>query len=276
MKVVLKILNQSRTVQRIGGRRNANRNQTVRLENRLKDKFVSKNIVNLCKRNLNDKEISSLSKRLFFPTCNNIQKVKLKMVLEAFSRMLCLKWHFQNEKKDIHRDMFKPKFKVNTRNKDGAIKLYLSCLEEKRMKDEVPKGKFNNLTNSERKVLYHLKNDKNIEIKNADKGAAIVVWDTENYIIEAERHPGDEEVYEDVSNDAAPLLKTISAIIAKIRKRSDLKIDNLDYFIMKDPKFARFYLLPKIHKMLHNVPCRPVISNSGYYTENISAFLDDH
>ena len=30
MKVVLKILNQSRTVQRIGGRRNANRNQTVR------------------------------------------------------------------------------------------------------------------------------------------------------------------------------------------------------------------------------------------------------
>ena len=63
------------------------------------------------------------------------------------------------------------------------------------MKDEVPKGKFNNLTNSERKVLCHLKNDKNIEIKNADKGAAIVVLDTENYVIEAERHPGDEEVF---------------------------------------------------------------------------------
>ena len=45
---------------------------------------------------------------------------------------------------------------------------------------------------------------------------------------------------------------------------------------MKDPKFARFYLLPKIHKRLHNVPGRPVISNSGYYTENISSFLDHH
>ena len=33
---------------------------------------------------------------------------------------------------------------------------------------------------------------------------------------------------------------------------------------MKDPKFARFYLQPKIHKRLHNVPGRPVISNSGY------------
>ena len=45
---------------------------------------------------------------------------------------------------------------------------------------------------------------------------------------------------------------------------------------MKDPKFAMFYLLPKIHKRLHNVPGRPVISNIGYYTENISSFLDHH
>ena len=43
---------------------------------------------------------------------------------------------------------------------------------------------------------------------------------------------------------------------------------------MKDPKFARFYLLPKINKRLHNVPGRPVIPNSVYYTENISSFLD--
>ena len=45
---------------------------------------------------------------------------------------------------------------------------------------------------------------------------------------------------------------------------------------MKDPKFARFYLLPKVHKRLHNVPGIPVISNSGCYTENISSFLDHH
>ena len=43
---------------------------------------------------------------------------------------------------------------------------------------------------------------------------------------------------------------------------------------MKDPKFSRFYLLPKTHKRLHNVPGRPVITNSGRYAENISSFLD--
>ena len=45
---------------------------------------------------------------------------------------------------------------------------------------------------------------------------------------------------------------------------------------MKDPKFARFYLLPKIHNRLNNVPGRPVIFNSGYYIENSSSFLDHH
>ena len=64
--------------------------------------------------------------------------------------------------------------------------------------------------------------------------------------------------------------------IEEIRKRGDLNADTVIYFILKDPKFARFYLLPKIHKRLHDVPDRPVISNSGYYiTENISS-LDFH
>ena len=50
-------------------------------------------------------------------------------------------------------------------------------------------------------------------------------------------------------------------------------LDTIKYFMVKDPKFAHFCLLPKIHKRLHDVPRRPVISNSGHYTENISSFL---
>ena len=45
---------------------------------------------------------------------------------------------------------------------------------------------------------------------------------------------------------------------------------------MVEPKFGRFYLLPKIHKRLHRVPGRPIIPNSGFHTKNISAFLDFH
>ena len=62
--------------------------------------------------------------------------------------------------------------------------------------------------------------------------------------------------------------------MAKIDNRGDISREILDYFLVNNPKLGRFYLLPKIHKRLFNVPGRPVISNSSFFTENISAFLD--
>ena len=76
---------------------------------------------------------------------------------------------------------------INPRNKDEAIEVYMSSLEEKLMKTEIPKDKYNNLTSKERQALYNLKNDKNIVIKGADKGSAVVVWDRQDYIKEAEK-----------------------------------------------------------------------------------------
>ena len=45
---------------------------------------------------------------------------------------------------------------------------------------------------------------------------------------------------------------------------------------MNKSKLGRFYLLLKTHKRLYNVPGRPVILNSSYFTENTSPFLDFH
>ena len=104
----------------------------------------------------------------------------------------------------------------------------------------------------------------------------MVVWDRDDYIQEAEKQLRDKEIYEEVSNDPQPFIDTIHRAVEKIRRRGDLSTDNMKYFMVKDPKLSRFYLLPKIHKRLENVPGRPVISNCGFYTENISAFLDFH
>ena len=64
--------------------------------------------------------------------------------------------------------------------------------------------------------------------------------------------------------------------LEKIRIQGDLSNNAINYFLVKDPKLARFYFLPKTHMCLHNVAGRPVISNCGFYTENISSFLDHH
>ena len=57
-----------------------------------------------------------------------------------------------------------------------------------------------------------------------------------------------------MSNDPQPLIDTIHKAVEKIRKRGDLSADNIKYFMVKDPKFAQFYLMLKIHKGLENVP----------------------
>ena len=76
---------------------------------------------------------------------------------------------------------------------------------------------------------------------------------------EAYRQSYDKEVYEEVPND----LSVLANISMKACEKIDLLKDTLCYFLVTNPKFARFYLLPKIHKRLHDVPGRPVILNCG-------------
>ena len=153
------------------------------LNGRIKGTFVSKNVVNLSKRKLTKAEVSLLSKGLkFVPTSNHINKAKLKLELEAYDRMLHLKWYFRNDEKEFGRNKFKPQSTFNPRNKDAAIEIYLSSLEEKLMNIEIPQSKYINLTRQERGALYNLENDKNVVIKGADKGSAVVVWDRDDYI----------------------------------------------------------------------------------------------
>ena len=185
-------------------------------------------------------------------------------------------WYFRKDEKPFPCDKFRSKSTFNSRNKDTVIETYLSSLQERLLEINISSKRFNNLTKEEHNALYNLRDDPTIIIKGADKGSAVVVWDREDYLKEASKQLEDKDVYEEVQNDPSTLINTIMRALEKIRIRGDLSNDTLNYFLVKDPKFARFYLLPKIHKRLHNVPGRLVISNCGFYTENISSFLDHH
>ena len=102
--------------------------------------------------------------------------------------------------------------------------------------------------------MNNFKNDKTLVIKGANKGSAVVVWDREDYIKEAENQLGDTSIYEEVPIDAKRLKNILLNTLKNIRKRGDVCTDTLNYILIKDAKFARFYLLPKIYKRLYNVP----------------------
>ena len=90
--------------------------------NRLEGKFISKNVINLSRRNLSSAEISLLSKGLtFVPTANKINQAKLKRELEEYGRKLSLMWYFRYDERSFSQERFKPKSNFNPRNKDAVI-----------------------------------------------------------------------------------------------------------------------------------------------------------
>ena len=185
-------------------------------------------------------------------------------------------WHYRNEEREITINPFKKKSKFNPKRKDTAIEIYLRLFEEEIFSLH-KKLSYSNLTKEERHAIYSLRDDTSIIIKEADKGSGIVVWDREDYLTEARTQIKDKDVYQKLKeNILGPLEKIIKSVLRKVRNRKDISDETLDYFLVNNPKLGRFHLLPKIHKKLHNVPGRPVISNSGYYTENMSAFLKYH
>ena len=102
-------------------------------------------------------------------------------------------------------------------------------------------------------------------LKKADKGSCVVVWDRNDYLQEAERQLSDTKVYRDVSNT--------ENILSKLSDTSNTMFNSLK---RRGFNFGKLYLLPKIHKRLHNVPGRPVISNCESPTEKCSEFLGHH
>ena len=251
-------------------------NSATIVNERYKGKFVSPNVVNLPSGNLTSNEISLLSKGLkLVPTPRGISKAFIKEELETFSRKLRLMWHFRNDEREFSYDPFKRKSRFDPKKKDAAIELHLRRLEEEISSLDYKVG-YSNLTKGERDAIYLLKNDNSVIIKEADKGSAVVVWDREDYLKEAKNQLNYKNVYKELTGNVdGPLEKIIKTVLKKVRDR-DISCNALDYFLVNNPKRGRFYLLPKIHKRLQNVPGQPVISNSGYYTENISAFLEFH
>ena len=153
--------------------------------NRLEGKFVSENVIIVSRRNLSSAEISLLTKGLkFVPTAKKIDQARLKRELEEYGRKLRLMGYFKNDERPFCKERFKPKSTFYPRNKGAVIETYLSCLEERLLDIEIPSKRFNNLTKDETNAMYSLKDDKSIIIKGAEKCAAAIVWDHEDYLKE--------------------------------------------------------------------------------------------
>ena len=102
------------------------------------------------------------------------------------------------------------------------------------------------------------------------------------YIKEAEKQLGAKSVYQKVNFKGKILCELVdksNSSFKKLNRMGCISGKTLKYFtyeFKKATNLGKFYLLPKIHQLLENVPGRPKISNCGAPTEKASEFLDFH
>ena len=116
-------------------------------------------------------------------------------------------------------------------------------------------------------------------ISKADKGSAVVIWDQNDYLKEAEKQLSGKSNYLEtkvIEKDLVDLVEQGNKIFENLQRKSVIQERENNYFkfnFKKATNLGKLYVLPKIHKGLSNIPGCPVISNCGIPTEKFQNSL---
>ena len=176
--------------------------QNTTYKNRLTGYFCSDTVFNLSKKVLSDAKIKVLKKGLdYAPIQNKTNEPELQRDFENFCRQMRLKWFFRNEPTPSFSETpaFKTKSSWNPPKGHPCLEVYLSQVEKELFELAVSHLGYSNFTKEEWTAIRSLADGRSIIIKKADKGSCVVVWDRNDYIVEAEKQLGDKNIYQDVN-----------------------------------------------------------------------------
>ncbi|BHF72004.1 hypothetical protein SprV_0401506700 [Sparganum proliferum] len=131
------------------------------------------------------------------------------------------------------------------------------------------------LPTEEKKALRSLKTEDKIVIMSADKGGATVIMDKVDYVNKANQIFDDREAYAPLAAD--PTKKQAATIKKKVNELARLKLispEDSRSMTINDPRIARAYGLPKVHKT--DAPLRIIVPLIGSPTYNLAKWLYKH
>lgn len=140
-----------------------------------------------------------------------------------------------------------------------------------------------NLSPEELNALQELKNNKDIIIKPADKGSAIVIFDRDQYLQEGYRQLNDNKYYSKLKRPIyLETIPMVEKIINNLFIKKFINIKQKRYLLGSTAPRARlFYMLPKIHKNpaswsvpFQIPPGRPIVSDCDSETYLTAEYLD--
>ena len=157
----------------------------------------------------------------------------------------------------------------------AVIKDRLSTMRENILKETQDTPDFNtNISEELRRAIHQLRTNKNIIIREADKGSCIVLLNTKDYIKEGYQHLEDTTTYKPLPEDRTPQLCALANEALERHIKLGAWSRNLEANLYTQPNLVRtqeMYFLKKVHKDPHQI--RPIVSCSSGPTERLSGFL---
>ncbi|CAJ0927185.1 unnamed protein product [Ranitomeya imitator] len=161
-----------------------------------------------------------------------------------------------------------------------AVEAFIGFIEQSfsKLRQDIEAHKLHTSTNlsaPDFQALQTLRNDKDIIIKPADKGGAIVVMNKSDYTKEIHRQLHDDTVYRLLPADPTTMIRNfIKETLDPYVEKGVIDGKTREYLTKDFPIIPVFYILPKIHKSLEHPPGHPIVASTESILSPLAIFLE--
>ncbi len=239
-------------------------------------------VINLSHTDLDHHTVTLLSLGLnFCPTPDTPDPSEIYKDVENFFRRLRLRDHFYEEHKNAANYKDNPfwKFKKPSTwspapGPDPILDSFIHCVRREVLLSRPLHPLPSNLNRRQKRTIKKLGNNKELTIKKADKGSAIVVMNTIDYVSECYKQLSKTDTYQYQDSDLTDTHNMeVHSLLVRMKDAGAIHEKTFAGLVNHKPRTPKFYILPKIHKV--HVPGRPILSGNGGPTEKISALVDE-
>ncbi|CAJ0947654.1 unnamed protein product [Ranitomeya imitator] len=239
-------------------------------------------------------EHSVLQKGLSFCPSYKFDTFTMDMDLHRFYRRLRLLVHFDSSEATPVTTSDSPRSLISShslglRNRSTyrpprsshAVEAFIGIIEQSfsQLRQDIETHKLHTSTNlsaPDFQALQTLRNDKEIIIKPADKGGAIVIMNKSEYTKEIYRQLRDDTIYRPLPGDPTIMTRNlIKDTLDPYVEKGVIDGKTKEYLTKDFPITLRiFYILPKIHKNLEHPPGRPIVASTESILSPLAIFLE--
>ena len=232
-------------------------------------------MVNLSKRILTQEEERILNLGLGFVPTPKYSAFQTRVDIFKLIRLVKLRCHFGNSQ--MTSSQFRPQSSFNPYVDNARLNAFYQVLLEdiNKMEKRRPPPHKKNFTSRDREIITNLQKDKNIVIKQADKGGAIVVMNTHDYTAEVNRQLQNSSYYKPLPKDPTDdISRVIRTTLSEGITFGYIDKKTTEFLTKKYPRTPVFYILPKIHKSLSAPPGRPIVSGNDSLLEPLCQYME--